>query len=69
MAADYTIIDQRQTTSLSPAGRFIDVVEVTFQTRDGDVGTVTVPLGEHTAENIRQVVGARAAAFIAIHNL
>ncbi|HEY5985057.1 MAG TPA: hypothetical protein VIV12_01555 [Streptosporangiaceae bacterium] len=69
MAADYTIVAQSQTTDLTPDGRFVDVVEVTFQTKDGDTGKVRVPLSDHTAENVAQVVGDRAAAMIAVRRL
>lgn len=69
MAADYTIVAQNQTTDLTPDGRFVDVVQITFQTKDGDSGTVRVPLAEHTPENVAQLVGARAAAMIAIRRL
>ncbi len=69
MAKDYTILVQSQTTDLTPDGRFIDVIAVTFQTKDGDTGTVRVPVSEHTAENVAQVVGDRAAQMIAVRKL
>ena len=70
MARNYKIEDQRQTTDLARSGRFRDVMEISFSTVPYDLpGVLLVPLDSYTPENVDQLVSARAATMIAVHNL
>jgi vacuolar-type H+-ATPase subunit C/Vma6 len=60
MAADYEVIAQKQSTSLAASGGFQDVMNVTFKTVPGGVqGTISVPLTQYNAENVKALIEAR----------
>ena len=70
MASNFRIVDQRQTTDLTSSGQFRDVMEVSFETIPYDLpGTMLVPLNQYNPESVAQLVSARAASMIAVHNL
>lgn len=69
MAANWTIDSQRQTSELSPSGRFQEVMEITFTTRTGTHGQVRIPLNLYNAEYVRQVVDQRVDNMMEIENL
>lgn len=69
MADGWRIVAQRQTTDLTPDGRFQEVMEITFTTDQDVSGTVRIPVTQYTAENVREVISARAAQISAVHNL
>ena len=69
MAQGWKIVAQRQTTDLTPDGRFLDIMEVTFETDEGVTGKVNVPVSAYNPDNVAQLVSARAAAISAVHNL
>jgi len=54
--AGYKVISQNQTVELRGDGRFIDVMEVTFETESGSTGTVKVPVQGYSAETVRAAV-------------
>lgn len=58
MADNWTVTNQRQTTTMV-AGTFQDAMEVTFQTTDGNTGSVTVPLTSFTPDIVRNAIEAR----------
>lgn len=69
MASAYSIIGQRQTTQLDPTGRPIDVMEITWQTIDGDVGSLRLPLDRYAPEVVRAEVEARIADMMEVRRL
>jgi len=69
MAREWSIVAQRQTTDLTPDGRFVDIMEVTFETQEGVTGTVKLPLSSYSPDNVAQLVSSRAAQISAVHNL
>ncbi len=68
MAADYTITNQRQTSTLI-GGQFQQVMEVTFQTATGSTGAVYIPVGQYTADAVKQAVEARVQVLNEVHQL
>lgn len=69
MAADWSIVAQRQTTDLTPDGRFVDIMEVTAETKEGTVFTLKINLRDYNPDTVAQLVSARAAQISAVHNL
>lgn len=68
MAADYTVTNQRQTTTLV-GGQFRDVMEVTFQATSGATGSVTIPLAQYSADTVKAAIEARVAVLNDVHSL
>lgn len=58
MADRWKVTNQRQTTT-SVAGQYVDAVSVTFQTTNGDTGTVVLPLTGYTADAVNAAIDAR----------
>ena len=69
MAQDYRITNQRQTTALSSAGQFQDVIEVTFETTHGTVGSVRVTVAIYSADNVAKAVQDRVDQLNAVAQL
>lgn len=69
MAAEYTIVGQREVPDITPTGSFHRFVEVTFQIPDGHIGTVRIPEEKYTVDYVRERVAARAATMTAVANL
>lgn len=69
MAENWVIDSQRQTSELSPSGRFNEVMEITFTTATGTHGQVRVPLNLYNAENVKRVIDDRVAHMMAVENL
>lgn len=66
MAKTYTVIAQRQSTTIDAAGGQRDVVVVTFKTPSDAVGSVRVPLEEYDAATVDKLVSERAAHMEAV---
>lgn len=64
--AAFKILAQRQTSELTPDGRFIDVMEVSFEIETGDTGVVRVPVAVYTAASVAAAVSERAAQMLAV---
>jgi hypothetical protein len=70
MAATFRVLSQRQSTQLTHDGRFIDVMEITFETLPEQIaGTISVPLTAYNTDNVTQLLTDRAAAMSAVQNL
>lgn len=69
MADNWKVIAQRQTSQITPDGRFINVVEVTFQLTSGATATVTIPQANYTAEYVSQQIDALAQQMMMVENL
>ncbi len=70
MAANFKVTSQRPSQDLTAAGVFVDTVEVTYETiPTGIPGTETFPKSEYTPEHVAEVLTARAAVLLAVHNL
>lgn len=69
MAEKWRVTAQRQTSELTPAGSFIDVMEVHFDVIGVSSGTVKLPLSQYTEEAVRDAIEEQASKMIAVHNL
>jgi hypothetical protein len=70
MAADYRVLTQRPTTELTADGRFIDTVEISFETLPNQTpGTLTVPRSQYNADNVQRLIEEQVATIKAIENL
>jgi hypothetical protein len=54
--AGYKVVAQNQTVDLRADGRFVDVMEVTFETETGSTGTVKVPIVGYSADTVRAAI-------------
>lgn len=68
MAETWKVVSQRE-TSMVQAGSFVKAQEVTFETSDGDTGTVTVPLNQYTADAVAQAITERVATMQQVRGL
>lgn len=48
----WTVVEQRQTTQVTPGGQFIDAMEVSLAHENGTPFQITVPLREYSAERV-----------------
>lgn len=70
MADGWHVTNQHQTSELTPAGTFQDVMEVTaVSDNTGSPVTVRVPLAAYTADNVRQLLDDRFAVLHDVHKL
>lgn len=69
MADNWQVISQRQTSTITPDGRFVNVVDVTFQIKSGATATVQIPQANYTADYVSQQIDALANQMIAIEQL
>lgn len=69
MADNWQVISQRQTSQITPDGRFINVVDVTFQIKSGATATIQVPQANYNADYVSQEIDKLATQMIAIENL
>jgi len=70
MAADYKVISQKQSTTINPSGGFQDVMVVTFETVPAGVqGSVSVPLAQYNAANVKSLIEARVQAINDVGNI
>jgi hypothetical protein len=65
----WKVTSQREGSVFGPAGTTEGTMIVTFQTGRGVVGTITVPLSEYTADNVRGLIQTRVDAIDAVHDL
>jgi hypothetical protein len=65
--ASWKVIDSAETTARVGA-RSVDAVRVTYQTEDGVVGSVTVPLTDFNGPNGVQVVKAAIDKAVETHS-
>lgn len=68
-APAWTIIGQAENYANDDQGAFVPGVTVTFQLASGQVGSVFVPNGKYTPEQVRAAVSARADAMRAVSGL
>lgn len=74
MADNYSILGQKQSTEVNPAGTgFMNVWEITYRVTDGPskgtVATVTVPDEDHNADYIKGAIEEKIAKLDAIAGL
>lgn len=69
MSDNFSITGQHQTSMLDPAGRFTQVIEVTFSTPGVGTGTIEVPVSDYNADRVRDLVRERVAHMEAVHQL
>lgn len=69
MATTFKVLTQRPSSELTADGRFVDVMEITFEIPSGTVGTIQVPLAAYTPDTVRALLEDRAAAMIGVESL
>ncbi len=69
MADTWQVVSQRQTSDITPDGRFIEVMEVVVQLVSGTTITERIPIDQYTPEVVGQRVEARVADVIEVENL
>jgi hypothetical protein len=68
MAETWKVTAQRQ-TSMVVAGAFVPAMEVTFETTDGDTGSVLIPVTQYDADAVKLAIDARVAAIAQVRAL
>lgn len=61
MGANWRVTDIRQTTDVTPSGRFLDVYEVTAETAGGVEFRVKIPVASYSPEVLKSAVESEAA--------
>lgn len=70
MAATFRVLSQRPSTQLTADGRFIDTIEITFETLPAQTpGSITVPKSQYTADYVRSAIEAQVSEMLAIESL
>lgn len=69
MADNWQVVTQRQTSDITPDGRFVEVMEVVVQLDSGTTITERIPIDQYSAENAEQRIEARVAEVLAVENL
>lgn len=70
MAELYQVVSTHETTELTPAGSFQDVLEVTAVSNvTGSHTTIRLPISQASPENVRRLLDARFDSLHAIHEL
>lgn len=70
MAAQFRVLVQRQSLELTADSRFVDVIEVTFESLpSGATGTERFLVRDYTPEHVAAVLGERAATLESIAGL
>lgn len=67
--AGYKVLAQNQTVELRADGRFVDVMEVTFETETGSTGTVKVPLAGYSSETVQATIQPMVDHMVAVDKL
>lgn len=69
MADTWQVVSQRQTSDITPDGRFQEVMEVTAQTTGGTTFTVRVPIQSYQPDVVRAMIEERAAQILEVETL
>ncbi|KKK54853.1 hypothetical protein LCGC14_3080490 [marine sediment metagenome] len=69
MADTWQVVSQRQTSDITPDGRFIEVMEVVVQLVSGTTITERIPIEQYTPEVVQQRIEARVGDVIEVENL
>lgn len=74
MADTYTVLSQKQNTTINPAGGgFVDVWDITYRVTSGPskgtMGTVSVPEEDHNAEYVKNAIEEKIASLDSIASL
>ena len=69
MADTWQVVSQRQTSDITPDGRFIEVMEVVVQLDSGTTITERIPIEQYTPEVVQGRIEARVGDVIEVENL
>lgn len=69
MADTWRVVSQRQTSDITPDGRFVDVMEVSVETTSGTMITVRIPTDQYSAEVAGAIIESRVADVLAVEEL
>lgn len=65
----YTILGQKQIQKPSPAGGWMECMEVRFVTSNEVVGSVCVPLSQYNKDTVGTMIADRVKAIGEVHSL
>lgn len=65
----FTVVGQVQTSRANPAGGYLDVWQITFQTPQGETGNVYVPVAGYSAANVAAAITAAIATMDEVRSL
>jgi len=68
MADAWKVTNQRQTTAVV-GNQFVPVMEVTFQTARGEVGSVNIPVSQYSPAAVKAAIDPRVAAMDGVSDL
>lgn len=69
MAPTYQVTAQNQTQTISPDGRIVDVMKITFITPGGTTASINVPLANYTPDYVNQLLSDYAARIETVQGL
>lgn len=69
LPAGLTVTAQTEATKIGTNGQAQQVMTVTFRLADGTVGSVDVPVGAYTVDNVRAMIAAKAAILDAVNQI
>lgn len=69
MADNWRVVAQRQTSDITPDGRFQEVMEVTVEVLGGTTITVRIPIDQYDAALANQIIADRVAQVVAVADL
>lgn len=69
MADTWQVVSQRQSSDITPDGRFQDVMEVTVQTVSGTTFTERIPITQYDEEVVRARIQQRVDQVLAVEGL
>ncbi|KKN00276.1 hypothetical protein LCGC14_1139370 [marine sediment metagenome] len=69
MADTWRVVSQRQTSDITPDGRFVDIMEVSVETVTGTTITVRIPTDQYSADAARAMIESRVADVLAVEEL
>lgn len=67
--ADQWTVQNQQETSTVVAGTFVPAIKVTFETIDGDTGSVTIPQTQYSTDTVRAAIDQRVETMRAVKAL
>jgi len=65
----WQVTSQIEQSDIGPAGQFVNGKRVYFTTANGHSGSVFVPLGQYSVDNVRNLINTAADILDAVGNL
>ena len=61
MAADWVVLEQKQTMTQTSGGQWVEAMRIDFKTTSGVLGFVIVPMSQYGAKVVSDLIDARTA--------